>query len=339
MLTSEELHQAATTYAILFELPFFQLFRIYGKDAPRYLQGRLTQEIKSLIPGTGARTLLLTPNGKIQGQLSVLRRVEDFVLVSDPLKTKEAVSHFLESLLQFKVADQVEVEQMSLWKIVSLQGPNSSSLLKKMGVDHLGTTAYHHHETTVDGIQLHVIANPRGASAGFDLIIEKDNYERLKTQFRQERVDNLLHEGNEDTRTMLRICSGIPEFPSDIHEKVSAPDIDLSTLVSFTKGCYVGQEVVEMSCGRGRPNRKLVLLEGQGDSSFAPGTAISEEALGDSLVQQPSTRKPCGIITSSCAFPSKNMVLALAFLKFTVKDDASLFASNVPLRRCTPGKG
>ncbi len=199
---------------LYFELEKHQAYKISGDDAKRYLQGRITQDIKSL---DSAQSLLLSPQGKIQAKFNIHSLDDGYIIISDPSET------FEEDLLQFKVADHVIVEKMGA-KVISITDDSSLNKFKSF----------------------------RYKEENFDIIATEKEIHILESEG--------FTKGTEDQRIELKIESFKPEYGSDIDKSTSATEIPYKDLISFTKGCYSGQEVVEMSIARGKPNKTLVKL-------------------------------------------------------------------------------
>jgi folate-binding protein YgfZ len=299
--------------AIIFPRPPLPVYQISGTDAVRYLHGRLTQDVKSLMPGSGARTLILTPQGKIEGQFLLLRQEQGFLLISDPLPDNEAEKAFMAALLRFKVADDITVEPCSL-SCLSLVGPKSSESLEQLLHIRPPQSAFEHTTLAIDGRDILIAAHPRRGFPGFDILLSPDEKEKLIARFASH-----LPLGGPAAWEMIRIASGSPQMGSDLDEHILGPEIDLTELVSFDKGCYAGQEVVEMATARGRPNRKLLVLRAKSQSAFAAGTEIN---VAD---------KKCGFITSSCYFPERGESLSLAFVKTALADEPAFDAGGLAL--------
>jgi folate-binding protein YgfZ len=302
-----DLYEKALSDCVYFELEQLPLLEIYGKDATRYLHGRLTQDIKSLKPNQTTKSMLLTPQGKILGKclISCIEKKGEIAYIIVPeLTQRELLSDFIKALLQFKVADQIEVTELRTHRILSIQGPRSTSILESLNLDipKKKESLFSFLSKTETDRDLLAINNPRGTCTGFDLVIPDNYYLELKNKLDELKIPR----ASEETRTMLRISAKIPEFGQEINEKVTATEIEISELVSFNKGCYAGQEVVEMSTARGRPNKTLLLLASDGENLLSRESAITTDIEGKNL---------CGEICSSAYFSSKQKTLSLAFIK------------------------
>ena len=292
----------------MFELDDHPVFRVSGADSQRYLQGRITQDISSLAAGEAVKSLILNPQGKILGQFFLLKNADDFLLFSDKL-APESIPQFISDLLQFKVADRIEVEHLTDKTLVTIQGKNALKCLQNADIEEVGDKLFSHTVDHQEG-EITVLNNPRGEKTGFDLLVEKEKKSIISPVFGA----SADLTGTEKDYEAFRICRGIPQMQSEFALRAIPPEFDLSNVVSFSKGCYAGQEVVEMAIARGKPPRKLHLF------SFSLEEVVdkkhSEEYLTNQLdpektpiFQQPNGDKPCGQITASvCFFEKKHRV-------------------------------
>lgn len=194
------------------------LLRVHGLDAERYLQGRITQDVKSLKIKETKKSLILNPRGKIEGHFLIQKELDNSFLILADAGTN--LEDFKEALLRFKVADQLELEPLE--KEIYFTTEN------------------------LDQDKYCVLTDKHGSFVA----LEKET----KADFKLE----------SDLET-LRIQAGVPLINIELTDKISVADVPLDDLVSFNKGCYAGQEVVEMSIARGRANKKLIhgFVEGE----------------------------------------------------------------------------
>ena len=258
------------------------IFRFSGKDAERYLHGRLTQSIKGLRSGEATRSLVLTPQGRIQGVLSILREELSYLILGDPCETPEERANLLRAILQFKVADDVQVEDLSeKLSTVELLGSFSKALKNQLGEN-------------IPSFDL-----PMGELSRMIFLSE----DQALFQTIQERTSARHIEESEFQ--LLRICANVPEYGKDLSEKILGPEIDVTPFVSFQKGCYAGQEVVEMATARGRPNKRLVQLSAKG---LLPASTLGAEICNEAGVV-------IGSISSLAYSPRTSSSHLLGFLK------------------------
>ena len=272
---------------VLFAPAPFGLCSIAGPDAERYLHGRVTQDIKKIACGGGARSLVLTPQGRIQGPFSIFKlSAEKFLAASDPLPDREAAGDFLQALLQFKVADRLEGTRIEeSHSRIFLLGSSAHEFIAAdpgSGPDRL---SFRRDFGTVPAFEI-VAPIPNGIRAAV-------------TAAGGSEIDHAEFE-------RLTVIAGVPFFRRDITEKTLVPEIDVTAMVSFNKGCYAGQEVVEMAAARGRANRKLCRLKSAGAPVVTAGTEIFSAAEQSKLI---------GAVTSAAFDPETDSTYALGFCK------------------------
>lgn len=328
-MTSEEQFEAASHGVVLFRLEQNRVYRAGGSEAERYLHGRLTQDIKKLNVGQGTRSLVLSPQGKIQGQMLVLRGPNDFLIISDPLPLEIDTDSFAAAILQFRVSDDIQLKKTDL-ALFSLQGPKSQKVLETFDLK-LPVKPLEQVDVTIAQAAVTVVFNPRGADLGFDLLVDQKQRDMVASAVLAAGKDEGIVVGSAEARDMLRFSSGLLEYGSELSEKLSAPEIDLAGLVSPNKGCYVGQEVVEMAQARGRAPRTVVLLSAVSAEPFSADQQISTKPENDEAGT--SDKIDCGKILSACLFPSKNQSLLFCLLKSSLPKDSPLFVGSTALHR------
>lgn len=266
------------------------VIRVSGPDAARYLQGRITQDIKNLQDGACAESLLLSPQGKIQGIFTVIKSADCFFLAAR--RAYPGAEELIKSLLQFKVADQLEAEVVP-WSLLALVGPGRPETANRLA------------------------AEPAYLCAASEILCETSRLEQLKAKLEADSVKQCSPEVFE----MFRIDAGMPLAGIDISEKNAAPDLELAPLVSFKKGCYTGQEVVEMSIARGKPNKQLVNL--RGSASEIPQTPAQ--------LTVPTDGSRAGSLTSAALYPNEPTLRGLGFVKSSALSSPELSAGALSL--------
>ena len=268
---------------------------VVGPDAAEYLQGQLTNDVEALAPGEGQYAALLDRKGHIQADMRVLRLALERIWIDTEAETAEVVRRHLET---YRIGRQVEVEDVGAERaIVSLIGPAA------VAVSGAPSPASHSTETAaVGGVECVVV----GTEDGIDLLAPAAEAGRLK--------DALLEAGavevEGDAAEILRIESGRPRFGAEMTTATMPAEAGIvEAAVSFTKGCYIGQEPVARLHHRGRPNRHLRGL--RPERPAAPGDALR---LGEREV---------GIVGSACVSPALGP-LALAIVRREAEPGAEL---------------
>jgi folate-binding protein YgfZ len=236
-----------------------------GPEAAEYLQGQLTNDVEALEPGDGQYAALLDRKGHMQADMRVLRPNPNEVwLDTEPEALAAAGRH----LQMYSVGRDVKVADVSAERaILSLIGPRSVEIA---GTAALPANACE--ETAVAGVKCLVA----GTSVGIDLIVAVDQAERLRGTLLEAGAVAVAAEAVE----ILRIEAGTPRFGAEMGAETMPAEAGIvEDAVSFTKGCYIGQETVARLHYKGKPNRHLRGLRLSTPSE--PGAALR---LGDKEV-------------------------------------------------------
>jgi tRNA-modifying protein YgfZ len=263
---------------------------VRGRDRARLLHNLTSNEVKKMTPGSASYAFLLSPQGRIQADLYLLCFVDHFLIDTEPEQREKVLQH----IKRYIIADQVELEDVtSATACVGVEGLEAGGILAQIGAPVPGDYAYlAWGEITVAGVTRTGQPGARiyCAAAEFDAIVS-----RLQTA-------GAKPASEEDART-VRIENGKPRYGEDIFDKSLPQETQQMQAVSFTKGCYLGQEIVERIRAQGHVNKKLVRLEIEGTEPPPPGTkAIANAA-------------EVGEITSAVYSPRSGAVAALAYLR------------------------
>jgi len=253
-----------------------------GAGAVEFLNGQVTNELADLAPGEGRYAAFLTHKGKMLGDLRILATGEgaDGGPAELQLDTERvALQELFDMIRRFKVGYDVELHKRTIERgLLSLIGPESDRVAGTDGAGDPSTTlaAAEHANTPleIDGIAARAIRT----DVGIDLLCDAADTERLS--------DALLARGaqtvSEQTAECVRIEHGRPRYGVDIDESTIPQEAGLNErAVSFTKGCYVGQETVARLHYKGKPNRHL-----RGLRLSAPVESGAELLLGERTVGQ-----------------------------------------------------
>ncbi len=239
---------------------------VTGPDAAEYLQGQLTNDVEALAPGEGQYAALLDRKGHMQSDLVVLRPAAEEILLETEAGAREAV---LRHLTMYSIGRDVAVADRSEETVVlSLVGPRSVEIAR----DGAALPEHACEETAIGG----VACLAAGSAEGIDLLAPAADRERLR--------EALLEAGavavSEEAAEILRIEAGRPRFGAEMGAETMPAEAGIvEDAVSFTKGCYIGQETVARLHYKGRPNRHL-----RGLRLSAPATPGAPLLLGDKEV-------------------------------------------------------
>jgi folate-binding protein YgfZ len=193
---------------------------VQGPDALSFLQGQLSQDV-DLAPGGSAWALLLQPQGKMVAFLRALRVADDSFVLDTDAGFGEVVA---ERLTRFKLRVKAEIAPLE-WRCLAVRGPQAHEAVEGVTGDSAGTTAVVADWPGLPGVDL---VGPAPEPPPDVRLCELDAYEAV------------------------RIEAGIPVMGREIDESTIPAEVGVVDLtVSFTKGCYTGQELVARIDSRG----------------------------------------------------------------------------------------
>lgn len=277
-----------------FKLDAESTFEMSGKDAVSFLQGMVSNDVKSLKDGEGCYAACLTPTGKMLSDLRIYG-LSNRLLILLPKKEKTKI---LSHLDQFIFTEEVlfkDLEQET--ELFSLQGPISEKHLSDLGGKAPECELHRHGTFQAGGISIHAFAATHTGEKGFDLLVSKKDVPRFMEMLQA----SSQWEIGEATQEILRIEAGIPRYGIDMDESTLPLEAGLERAISYNKGCYVGQEVIARIKYIGHTNRILVGLTLTGPSSK-----------GDKILHQEET---VGTVTSPCYSPKVESFIALAMVR------------------------
>ncbi|MDX6595133.1 MAG: hypothetical protein QOI72_515 [Solirubrobacterales bacterium] len=238
-----------------------------GPDGAEYLQGQLTNDVEALAPGDGQYAALLDRKGHMQADMRVLRPAAEEIWIDTEPEALAAARRHLE---MYSIGRDVKVTDVSAERaILSLIGPR--------GVEIAGTAALPENAceaTVVAGVECLVA----GTRDGVDLIVTVADAERLRGAL----LSGGAVEVSPEAVEILRVESGTPRFGAEMGTATMPAEAGIvEAAVSFTKGCYIGQETVARLHYKGRPNRHLRGLRLSAPAE--PGTALhlGEKEVGE----------------------------------------------------------
>ena len=244
------------------------VLEVTGRDRATFLHAMLSNDIKGLTPGRGGGTALLDVQGKVQALMTVWA-LEDRLLLVLPaglaVKTTEALDHYLFS------EKATLREATGEWSLLVLAGPEAAALVRRLTAVEPPTGTWSHSVATLAGIEVRLV---RGAGETGEAEIWVASAAAQGQRVQAALLDAGARPVGLTASESLRVETGTPRWGQEVDPTVLLPEIPLETLVSYTKGCYLGQEVVVRIRDRGHVNRHLRGLVLQGERVPAPGDAV-----------------------------------------------------------------
>ncbi|MCI0527466.1 MAG: aminomethyltransferase family protein [Nitrospira sp.] len=297
-----EEYQAVRDHVGLMDLSFRGKIQLAGPDRAQFLHGMVTQDIQGMGNGSGAYAVMLTAKGHMVADMNVYNMGDWLFLDVEPdLKNK-----ILETLDKYLFVNATLTDVTDQYGLLSLQGAQSEALLSAVLSEPVTLEAEHQHiQRCLAGVEVSVIRTSYTGETGFELLVSQDQTRA---------VWNTLMEGkSKDGATppppkpvgmavldILRVEAGIPRYGVDMDENNLPLEAAIEErAISYTKGCYIGQEVVARMKYRGQANRLLMGFQFQGEEVPPKGAKIWKEGkeLGwvTSAVFSPGFKKPIAL--------------------------------------------
>ena len=274
-----------------------------GEDRATFLHGMLSNEVAALGPGEGTRALLLTEQGRVTADLRVYV-LDDRVWLDVPASARDDVRSALE---RFIVADDVELEDDAAVG-VAIRGPESPAVLARVaGDDCAALDPSQHCAASIGDAVVRVSRVDDLGGVAFHAWVERNAAAALEEAISGAGATLAGPAAVE----VQRIASGEGRLGYEFGLDTLAPEVpSLESAISYKKGCYLGQEVVERVAARGKVNWKVVPLVA--DDPVAVGAAVRNSA-GE-----------VGHVTSAAYHPEEGTTRVLARIRATDADPGTV---------------
>jgi folate-binding protein YgfZ len=237
-----------------------------GPDAKAFLHGQVTNDIEGLEPGRGCYAAFLTHKGKMLGDLRVLDSGDELLLDTE----RSSLQELFNMIRRFKLGSDVELHKRTLQTgLLSLIGPEARRVA---GAADLGGAEHDNVAAEIAGVPVRLVAT----DVGVDVLCPAEQTDAVRAALAAAGAEPVAEEAAE----ALRVERGRPRYGHELDDTTIPQEAGLNDrAVSFTKGCYVGQETVARLFYRGKPNRHL-----RGLKLSQPVPAGAELRLGERVV-------------------------------------------------------
>ena len=273
-----------------------------GPDRVRYLNAILTNDIKGLAENHANVSLFLNPQGHIQAEIEAHARSEELFCVSYAMIRERLVPAFDKYII---MDDVTLTDKTGEYGTLAVEGPRAPAIVEQLsGVRLSELSELESREVSVQGIACRVVRRTAGKGASGELLLSHEHLE----QFWKMLSDAALQQGGGPVGykalNTVRLEQGVPWFGYDFGEKQIPHEAGLeNSHISYTKGCYTGQEIVERVRSRGQVNRVRASLRFEGDSAPAPNSPLLSEG------------KEVGYVTRTGFSPAVNSVIGMGYLR------------------------
>ena len=287
---------AITQAAGVYDLGWRAKIAVTGEDRVRWLNGMVTNNIKDLALNHGNHNFVLSAQGRIQGDLYAYVQPDRILLDTE----QSQVEPLLKILNHYIIMDDVELADISeKLTAIGVQGPHATEILKRAGIEASCADPLIICEVNWNGIRIAVTPMANEDFLTYELWLAPEDASRL--------WDSLISAGAKQVGTealeKFRVLAGVPKFGVDIRQRELPQETGQNDALNFSKGCYIGQEIVERIRSQGNLHRNFTgfLL----DAAIDPGAKIMRD------------EKQVGEITSVATIPTQQDVrhLALGYIR------------------------
>jgi folate-binding protein YgfZ len=234
----------------VFSLAWRSRINVAGKDRVRWLHNMVTNNVRDLPLNRGKYNFVLNAQGRILGDMYIFNRGESLVLETDAGQAET----LLNTMKRFIIMDKVEMSSGGETVIaLGVCGPAAETVLQQAGINAAGMEPLELREITIEGTQATLICGPEQRPACFEIWIEANKAVDLWSRLTQAGAQPVGSEALE----MWRVLRGIPNYGQDIRDRDLPQETEQMQALTFTKGCYIGQEIVERIRARGQVHRKF----------------------------------------------------------------------------------
>jgi folate-binding protein YgfZ len=265
--------------------------RVTGEDRARLLHAMTTQDVQSLTPGQGCYAFFLNAQGRILGDVNIFCREDSILLDTEPESRQKLYDH----IDRYIIADDVTLEDVTgEMATIAIEGPQAAAVLERLGAP----VPEADYATRSWSGSIVARVSSTGAGGYFVFMLPTKKGELIAAL-----AAAGIAEGTPDDARMVRIEHGKPRYGEEITERYLVQETAQLTAVSFSKGCYLGQEIVERVRSRAQIHRVLRRLT---IDSAEPPPAGTKLKSGDADAAE---------IASAVYSPALGKVAALAYVR------------------------
>jgi folate-binding protein YgfZ len=298
--TFEDEYRAARESLAIFDTNWHAIINLAGPDRLRYLNAIVSNDIKNLKEGSGSLALLLNPQGRILAELEIYALKDRLLTLSHASLRQRTV----ETLDKYIIMDDVRLDDVTdEFGTLAVEGPQAARTIEKAyGFDLNEMPDLAIRSVHIDSMPCEIIRRSHFGYVGMEVVAPQKSLKQIwENLLALVRLRGGLPVGMKALET-LRLETGIPFYPVDFNDTVIPHEAAVeATHISFTKGCYTGQEIVERVRSRGQVNRRRVRLKFSTPEPPPAGTRLSVDG------------KELGLVTSSAFSPKANTAIGMGY--------------------------
>lgn len=246
--------------------------RVSGSEAVMFLNGLITNDMKTLVKHRWMPAVFPTVQGRLIGAVRVIHADDPMFLIDTDAASHEGV---LKTISRFTMAGDFFVTDVtSQTAMLSVQGKQAAAVSEKVLRAGLYDLPRNHVVRVVwQNSYVTILRASQTGEDGFDIVVDTDKATELRQALEQAGAQPV----SEEIREILRIEAGIARHGLDMDETNVVPETNLDDAVSYTKGCYTGQEIIVRIKHRGHVAKKLTGLRFETDRRIEPGAILKAD--------------------------------------------------------------
>jgi folate-binding protein YgfZ len=298
-----EEYAAAIGAAAMFDWTDHGVIELTGTDRVSFLHNFCTNDVKRLTAGQGCEALITSVKGRILGHVWIEAGSSGLRLDAGPVPTDRLIAHLERYVINEDVAI---VDRTSEWGALLVMGPSAASAILPLFGEVGALGPLEHVDDDFANGRVRISRRDVGALAAYVVVAPRAALGQLWETVGKAGV----RPAGVAAWSALRIEAGLPIYGVDLTDENLAQEAGRTpSAISFTKGCYLGQEPIARLDALGHVNRELRSLRITGDAVPPPGARVFSDAAGAAAV---------GTVTSSAFSFATNSAVALAFLRSNV---------------------
>lgn len=295
--SQSEQYSAAKSSAAWFDYSSLDVLSCRGIDGPGLLQRLTTNDLSDLQPGDGKYTVLLTEKARIIDVVNVVRRENDILLLMSPGAAAPARSWFT----KYTIMEDFRTRDVSNdWRALRLFGPHAVQRLGELGIedaDDMAVGAWRNGE--LFGAPVLLVKQAPMCEFSFLLCFGAEHAEAVFGGMQA--ISAQVPQVDEDVFEVLRIEAGLGQRGSEWTDAFNPLEAGLVQYISFSKGCYIGQEVIARLDSYNKVKQRLIGFTSE--AAVPPGATFRDET------------RQTGVITSTAFSPELNSWISLGYLR------------------------
>ena len=291
--------------------------RVSGSEATMFLNGLITNDMKTLVAHRWMPAAFPTVQGRLIGAVRVIRAGDPLFLPKEPLFLidTDAASHegVLKTISRFTMAGDFHVTdvtaQTSMFTVQGRQAAVVSEKVLRAGLYDLPRNYVV--EIVWQNTYVTILRATHTSEDGFDIVVDAGKAAEMRQALEQAGAQPV----SQETREILRVEAGIPRFGRDMDETNVVTETNLDDAVSYTKGCYTGQEIIVRIKHRGHVAKKLIGLRFETEHQIEQGAILRADG------------KEIGHVTSTAVSPKVGSI-GLGYVRYEYLDAGTKVLAN-----------